>query len=160
MATTTEATIRTLLAANLAATVPLLQSDVRFREHRYDDPLIDWAQKNRECLRVFSILDDVNGWQPETTNITEEWRVVTFEVLVAYPMTNRYGSGTAGARTRGEVVRSDQHQIESALGLRGFATYTNAAYLVDQSTPISAVDGDGVTFLRGSLAYGIYRSMP
>jgi hypothetical protein len=160
MATTTEATIRTLLAANLAATVPLLQSDVRFREHRYDVPFIDWAQQNRECLRVFSILDDINGWQPEVTNTTEEWRVVVFEVLVAYPQTNRYGSGTAGARTRGEVVRSDLHQVESSLGLRGFASYTNAAYLVDQSTPLAAVDGDGVTFLRGSLAYGIYRSMP
>ena len=160
MATTTEATIRTLLAANLAAVTPTVQSDTKFREHRYDEPLIDWAQKNRECLRVFSILDEINPWQPETTNIIEEWRVVTFEVLVAYPMTNRYGSGTAGARTRGEVIRSDQHQIESALGLRGFATYTNAAYLTELSTPLAAVDGDGVTFLRAQYAYGIYRSMP
>jgi len=160
MATTTEAAIRTLLATQIAAIVPSVQFDTRFREHRYDEPFIGWAQKNRECLRFFSVLDLVDGFIAETTNTDVEWRQATFEVLVAYPMTGRYGSGTAGARNRAEVMRSDQHQIETAVGLRAFATLANAAYLVDRSDPLSAVDGDGVTFLRGSLVFGFYRSMP
>lgn len=160
MATTTEQAVRDILAANIAVITPSRQADVRFREHRYDngDPLERWAEKNLECLRVFSILDRVDPFQPETTNTTEEWRQVTYDVLVAYPMTNRYGGGTAGARNRLEVMRSDLYQLETAVGLRGFATLTPAAYLVDRSEPLAAIDGDKVSFLRGALVYGLYRS--
>ena len=122
--------------------------------------LASWAEQNQECLRVFSLLDRVDSYQPEVTNTDLEWRQASFDLLVAYPMTNRYGSGTAGARTRTEVMRSDMHQLETAIGLRGFATITNAAYLVDRSDGIAQIDGDKVSFLRGSIVYGFHRSMP
>ena len=160
MATTTEAAIRNALVANIVAIVPSVQLDTRFREHRYDQPLASWAEQNQECLRVFSLLDRVDSYQPEVTNTDLEWRQASFDLLVAYPMTNRYGSGTAGARTRTEVMRSDMHQLETAIGLRGFATITNAAYLVDRSDGIAQIDGDKVSFLRGSIVYGFHRSMP
>lgn len=158
MATTTEAAIRTQMATQIVAIVPLLQLDTKFREHRYDQDFTDWAEANRECLRVFSIRDTLEGFVPETTNTDVEWRQVTFELLVAYPKTFRYGSGTAGARNRDEVMRSDQHQLETAVGLRGFATYTAATILVPSRADVAS--SDGVDFSRLILTYGFYRSMP
>lgn len=162
MATTTEAAIRNTIAAQIAALTPALQANDKFREHRYDDPkgFIAWATKNPDAAyRMFSVLDIVDGFIAETTNTTEEWRQVTIEVLVAYPVTGRYGSGAAGARNRTEVIRSDQYQIETATGLRGYQNVANATYLVDRSEPIALVDGDGVSFLRGTLVYGFYKAL-
>lgn len=159
MATTTEAAIRTQMATLVVAIAPLVNADAKFREHRYDQDFVEWAEANRGSLRAFSVRDTLGGFTPETTNISEEWREATFELLVAYPKTFRYGNGEAGARNRDEVMRSDMHQLETAVGLRGFTAYTAAVILVDQSRTDVAT-GDGVDFLRLTLTYGFYRSMP
>jgi hypothetical protein len=158
--TSTEADIRTRCASLLTALVPSVQSNVRFREHRYDQDFTTWCENNQECLRMFAIRDTLGPYQPAITNTDIEWRQVEVELLVAYPRTSRYGA-TKTDVSRDVLIRSDLHEIESTIGLRGYYNISDlASLLVDESRQDIIGLDETVAFLRFSYVFGFYRSMP
>lgn len=162
LGTSTEAAIRDLTASLVVALVPSLQSEFRYREFRYDTgDFEEFAARSPDCLRVFSCRELLEAYQPEVTNTDVEWRQVTIETAVAYPRTFRYGSGAAGDRMRDEVMRTDLHQLESEIGLRGYGNYSGiASMLVAESRQDVIGMRDSVAFLRFTIRFGFYRSMP
>lgn len=162
MGTSTEDDIRDLTASLIVALVPSVQSEHRFREFRYDlGDFDEHMSRNNDSIRLFSCRELLEPYQPETTNTDIEWRHVVIEVLIGYPRTFRYGNGQAGDRMRDEVMRSDLHQLESTIGLRGYGNYSGvAAMLVGESRQDVLGMRDPVAYLHFRLTFGFYRSMP
>jgi hypothetical protein len=158
MATTTESALRTLTASLVAAVVPTRMTDKRFIESTYDQEFTDWCEANPDaCLRRYSVRDTLQYQPPQVTNTDVELRVVTLEVMVGYPNTFRYN--TAKGRAQDDVISSDMHKLEQAIGLNGYGNYSTVAALRVEGFVSETVDGNGVTFIRFLLPYQFERVM-
>jgi hypothetical protein len=97
--------------------------------------------------RRFQVRDTGSFGPPAVTNLDRELHHIWFEVVVAYPQTHR--AGQDGALDRDDVMRQDQIQIETAIGVRGSSNFRSpypvASWVEAEETQREV--GDGVDFL-------------
>lgn len=123
-ATTAEA-IRARMATVIKALVPTSLAADRFRESRYesgDEFTADCESQPAGAFRLFSVIYTGREDPAETSTITEEERVGTFTVTVAYPKDNRAGAGQSVRRYA--VIEQDLRLIDRAIGPAGAANFT------------------------------------
>ena len=156
MSATTAAALRDQMITAVEAVVPLVMSGDRFRVGEQLIDFADWAEANPgAAFRRFGISFDTAD-QPLVSNTDLELRRVTFVVFVAYPHDARYGDGNT--RSRDDVMERDQHQIEGAIGLRGFLSFTDAAWVDTSQTP--AIHDDSCDFLVFNVTLEFWRAFP
>lgn len=126
---TTAAAIRDRLIAVIAALQPQVDSVLMFE--KFDNELAAdfrlWADSHPAgAHRKFQVRDVGVDQPPEVSNTDLEERLVTYEISIAYPQDNRWGGDNA--LDRDDVMGSDQHQIEHAVGMCGRANFTAPTY--------------------------------
>lgn len=161
--TTTAAAIRDTMTAAVTALVPRSVSTDRF--HLYDEDgttFQAWASENPQAsFRWFSILDTGVRAPPSVMGGNYQRDRVTFEVVVAYPHTNRYGPDAG--REREDVIEQDQRQLEHALGPFGAASYgvdVSPLVIPGQTPRWDRVDVKEVVLLVGTVAFEYWRDAP
>ena len=140
--TTTLALIRTSHLARLQAIVPSARTDVLFRAHREEVPLLEWAQAHpAACWRRFSLLADSDYDIVGTTAGDIETYTQGLTLLVAYPADwGKYGAGNAGSLD--EAIDADIEQLDGAIGRRGYVNYPAGLALSElQGTSIDKAEG-------------------
>lgn len=156
MAVSTHTEIRDLHISLIAAITPSSQSGVRFRPHRERKSIDEFGDENPNAvMRLFSVLDNGVYAAPAVSGLDLEWREVTLEILVGYPL-----SGRAGIRDGLDLealMIQDSEKIEAAVGLSGYANFPNSVFLSDKwSTRI--VDGENTRYLRIETTHGYWRN--
>jgi hypothetical protein len=129
MATTTAAAIRDRIIAVIQGTTPTTDSALLFV--KFNNELAAnfrrWADQNATAAhRRFQVRDIGRDQPPLVSNTDVEERLVTFEIVVAYPQTHRWGGDNA--LDRDDVMGEDQHKIERAVGMLGRANFTPSSY--------------------------------
>lgn len=82
----------------------------------------DWAEKNpAACLRRFHISDAFEYDEPIVSDLSAEELTCRMELAVAYPRDGRFGP--ENDLDLQDVIREDMHQIDGAIGLRGYGSY-------------------------------------
>lgn len=123
MATTTATAIRDAMLTAAEALTPTSLSGTRFRRHREEVPIRDFANQNPlAAFRYISILDTFDFEEPRMSDLVNEEVWTTFEVVVAYPSA---GKGLFGARqelSMQTVMEQDIHKLRHAIGANGYAT--------------------------------------
>jgi hypothetical protein len=160
--TTTAGAIRAACCAAIEALTPRSLAGDRFELHRDDQAsgqtFEAWLGTTQSQVRRF-VMRDVGLRSPPTVSNADVVRErVTFEVVVAYPLSNRYG--TDGGRSLEDLVDEDQRQIDHAIGLHGSANVpADAVFLVDQSR-WDRVRAETYVFILGTIAFEFWRSAP
>jgi len=132
LATTTYETIRTDEIAAIAALTPGKLSSVRYRLHRNEEPLRDWAELNPQaCFRVFTVQNLFDDEPPEVIN-QQRFIKGLQEVVVAYPRDYRYGN--QNILDMHDIMDQDKNQIDVSVGEAGFASLANVSNLLQRST--------------------------
>jgi hypothetical protein len=169
MAVTTEAAIRDRIISLIIGLQPLVQTSLRFVKYRNEGGanFRKWAKQNpAACTRRVQVrryhLDRTN----DVCNTDVEARRVTFDAIVAYEQSQRWGADAA--LDRDDAMESDQKQIEHAIGRDGYGNFVgafpNASWLsaeADNSlteTFVETNDEDGVDFLVIRQTMRFYRS--
>lgn len=117
---TTEEDVRDRIIAIIVALDPTLLAGDRFRAFRNEgaaDFIAACEATPAGMFRRFQVIGTGADEPPPVSNTDHEERQATFQVLVCYPHTARYGADQA--LDRHDVMKSDQHQIEHAIGLHG-----------------------------------------
>jgi hypothetical protein len=162
VATTTVAAIRDRMITLVQALTPTTLASVRFKADRAEiNAFRDWAEASPQAaFRRFAVMDTGDSEPADVSNTDVERRVVTFEAVVAYPHSYRYG--TDGSRDRLDVMELDQHQLEDTIGMRGYGNFTSdnadCSWLREGSMT-TREDGGAVSFLVFRLAYSYHRSV-
>ena len=163
--TTSAAAIRDLCLAAIEALTPRTLAHDRFERHRADlqggQTFEDWLTKNPQQLRRFIVRDDGNRSAPPVMGGDYQRERVTFDVVVAYPLTNRYGAG--GSRDLDKVIEEDERQIDYAIGAFGSATFgTDTSPLVNDQVPAwrTQETDSGVMLLLGRVGFEFWRTAP
>lgn len=118
VATTAEA-IRDRIIAVISGIVPRALSHDRFRKYLNEGgaDFRKWARSKPDgTFRRFQVRELVFDGPPPISNTDFEERMATFQVLVAYPQTNR--TGKDAALDRDDAMTQDRHDIETAIGMR------------------------------------------
>ncbi len=124
MTTTTADAVATAIATRITAIAPGLHAGDRFREHRYEIPLAEWALANPTgCLRRFSVMPSFDISPPDVTDGLTEAVEQDFLVEVAYPSSHRFGP--RGLRDLMAAIDADRSQIAKTVGTNGFASYAS-----------------------------------
>jgi hypothetical protein len=134
--TTNERTIRDWIVTLISQVAPVILPGTGFVPYRNegDGDFVAWCEANpTSSLRRYQVRDTGVDVPPDVSNLDVEWRTVTFSILVAYPQSHRYGA--QNALDRDDAMSTDQINIESAVGLRGYANFTganpNASWMLD-----------------------------
>jgi hypothetical protein len=160
-AVTTTALIRDRMITVVHALAPTSLVRDKFRVYRDegDGDFIRWAESAAaSSLRRFQVLETFDDAGAETSDTLVEDRLVTFEVIVAYPQTSRAGS--EAGRDRARLMREDQNLIEDAIGLRGYGNFAGAypnASWVSGSSSREVRDGVDLLVIRQAMRY--YRAV-
>jgi hypothetical protein len=166
MATTTDSAIRQRIIDAIKALVPSMDSETLFKPYKNQQAAnfrSDAEQAPQGFVRVFQVRDTGEDQPPAIVNSDIEERRVTFEIIVAYPQTHRWGADAALDRT--DAMRTDQHSIEHAIGLNGrenFSSSVNPAYpdACWREGRTAREIGNGVDFLVITQTMSFFRSMP
>jgi hypothetical protein len=143
MATTAPA-IRDAMIALLEAATPTVHTGQPFRAYREHEDFREWAGKNPDaCLRRFSIRYLGSMAPAAVSNILEEERSDTFEVVIAYPASSRHG----GRRMTGldDIIYGDQKKAHATIGPPGYQSLTATACVLHQDD-WEREDADAVLF--------------
>jgi len=156
-AATAEA-IRDRIYTLIEALTPTSLPD-KFRRYRNEDgaDFQGWAEsKPAAALRRFQVREVSDDGEPDSTNTTEEWVEVEFEIPIAYPQTHRYGA--ANGMDRDDVRKEDWKRIKKAIGAEGRGNFTGSY----DCTPLGATEtreeGDKVDFSVIRARYRYVRS--
>jgi hypothetical protein len=159
--TTTSAAIRNRMLTVIEAITPATDSSVAFRRHREEINFRDWADATPTgCLRRFAVRDLGDARPALVSNTDVELVRAIFEVVIAYPLSYRFGTGINLLGVE-DVIDQDRHRVEHAVGMRGYANFTAAtgaeAAWVEGET---ARETSNVRFLVIAQSMEFYRSMP
>ncbi|MBK7823417.1 MAG: hypothetical protein IPJ61_20740 [Tessaracoccus sp.] len=157
MATTTPAEIRTVIIARIAALTPPTHGANLYTAHRDDRlDLRAWAAANPlGCLRRFDVETRGDTSSPEVTMVTLEQVRETFDIVIAYPESNRF----SGRRGLDDVIASDLRHIDYYAGTTGFSiTPTSNATII--STQYSREQDGAVWFGVIPLEVVYWRASP
>ena len=162
LTTTTIGAVRDRMISTLEAATPTVLSHRKFRAHRENLELTDFAEKAAHAaLRVFTIRDSFPGTVTVSTVDLREIRTV-IEVVVAYPRTANYrdSSTSKPILELADVMRADLKLLREKVGLIGYAALErdgiNACVLDEE---VSVVDGAACSYLVLRLPT-MYRESP
>lgn len=148
MALSTASAIRDRVRAVIALVDPVNLTGTRFRDSRSElkGDFRVWAEANPAgCLRRYQVRDTGDADLPVVSNTDMESRIVEFEILLAYPQTNR--AGADNALDRDDVIDEDWREINFNVGLCGRGNF----FQTHDCTPLGATKeierGDVVDFL-------------
>lgn len=117
MAVQTTAAIRLVFVQLVAAITPTMHARDRFDLYREDDDLRAHARGHaRGCFRKFSIRSRGDTRPPAVSNATQELVTQTFEVVVAYERSMRFG----GEAQLDDVITEDLRLVRGTIGATGF----------------------------------------
>jgi hypothetical protein len=138
---TTPGVVRREIVALIEALTPATESSVGYREHRHEtQDLRDWADEFPEsCFRRFSVRYTGDRDQPEVSNTDVEDEERDFEIVIAYPSTNRWGD----TFDRDDVIDADANQVNHEVGTNSYGSITDCTMLTEG---ISREDGSPATF--------------
>lgn len=131
MATTTPAAIRDVITARIEGLTPPTFGANLYRPHRHDRmDLRAWAAANpAACLRVFAVETRGDTAEVEVTMVTQEQVRETFEIVIAYPESNRFGT----LQGLHDVIASDLRHLDYYAGTTGFSvTPTSNATIISK----------------------------
>jgi hypothetical protein len=160
MATTAEA-IRARIITVIVDLTPASDAGVDFTPFRNElaANFRRWADQNAASAhRRFQVRDIGEDSPPDVSNTDVESRRVTYEIVIAYPQTHRWGADAA--LDRDDVMSQDQHQIEHAIGLTGRANFSGSypdACWVEGSTEREIGDACDFLVIRQTMMF--YRAM-
>lgn len=155
MATTTYRSILDAQLAQVESTAPTDHTAFPFRRHREKDEFEVWAELHpNAAFRRFDIRRILDEEFPEVSNTDVEEVTATQELLVAYPMTMTGVYQTP--RDRDVLMDEDKDALRDAVGISGYANYTNAAIHREEVTTLEI---ESVLFLRLQLTVSFYRSV-
>jgi hypothetical protein len=162
MATTTAGAIRQRIIDVIKGLAPSSDTEIPFKPYLNQGAAAfraDCEQAPQGCARRFQVRDVGIDQPPPISNTDVEEREVTYEVVIAYPQTHRWGSGAA--LDRDDAMSADQHQIEHAIGMCGRANFTSPTYpdAFWRSGETIREVGNGVDFLVITQTMGFKRSM-
>lgn len=125
MTTTTAAAIRDEMLSMIESIAPSVERGTPFRRYREQASTFrEWAEANpAACLRRFSIRYNGTFAAATVSNTLVEETSAEFEIIVAYPTTQRY----AGSLGLDDIVASDQLQVHARVGPPGYASITSPA---------------------------------
>lgn len=160
--TTTAAAIRNACMDAIEALTPRTLAGDLFERHKDDASnglsFEEWLGAKQSQMRRFIVRDTGVRRPPAVSNADVVWDSVTFDVVVAYPLSNRYGLD--GGRSLEDVVDEDQRQIDHAIGLHGSANMpTDAVFMVGESS-WDRVKAETYIFIIGRLTYRFWRDAP
>lgn len=131
MATTTPAAIRDVIIARIEGLTPPTFGANLYIPHREDRlDLRAWAAANPSaCLRRFAVETRGDTAEVEVTMVTQEQVRETFEIVIAYPDSNRFGS----RQGLHDAIASDLRHIDYYAGTTGFSvTPTSNATIISK----------------------------
>jgi len=158
--TTTVELVRDGMISAVHGLTPELLADTRFRVNRAVFDFEDWCENHANaCFRRFQI-KDLGGYEPpQISDHIIESLESELQVLVAYPMALITKFGAEGERDMYDLVRSDMHLIDGAIGHRGGAkgNYVSGQHgtVINEKT---FREGDGVLFLEMFARSYFYRT--
>jgi len=128
---TTAAAVREAMLTAVEGITPAIESSTPFRRFREQAPgdFRDWAEKHPgQCLRRVSIRSVGSQRSALVSSTLSEETSDTFEVVVAYQASNRFGS----AAELDDVIEADQKQIHRVIGPPGYASFSAPATVIHQ----------------------------
>ena len=130
--TTTAAAIRDKMITTVEALTPTVSSGERFRLVVDDDgEFRNWADMNPvAALRRFAIYELGTIRPPEVSSTVEQWTDEDFECVLAYPRKSLSRYGAKAFRSLMDTIKSDQKQIEDAIGTNGYQSLETSAVAV------------------------------
>jgi hypothetical protein len=142
---TTASEIRDRIYAVIEGLVPDMLGGDLFRRYRneLDADFRAWCTANAAgAFRRFQVRDTGRRELPDNSETGYEFHVVTFEILVAYPQTHRYGSDNA--MDRDDVAYDDARLINAAVGWAAKPNFTFSAGppAIPDATPLGAFERD------------------
>lgn len=158
MAATTATEIREVMASLMAAITPASLAADRFRRHREEMEFTQWVDANpMASLRRFTISHDGNRRGPIISGADIEHRFASFEIFVAYP--NRHARyGGQNRIDQEDLMLQDSEKIEDAIGVRGFANFTDSSIIGSEWT-VSRSESDTARYIRITTMHSYYRSL-
>ena len=158
--TTTVSAIRDRIIALIASRTPTSLADDKFRAFRNElgADFRDWAEKHPDAaFRRFQVREVGDDEGPDVSNGDIERVRVTFEIVIAYPQTHRYGADSA--MDRDDCINADWLLVNAAVGIYGRANFSGA----HDCTPLGAVKtretGEGVDFMVVEAQFEYVRSV-
>ncbi len=162
MATTTVDMIRDRIRTVIEAIAPLTLTNDPFKRYRYEksDDFRGWASENPQAsVRRFHVRSTGADQPVEISNYDFETHYVVFEVVIAYPQTNRWGGDDA--LDRDDAMDQDRHLVEHVIGLSGAANFVpGTADAVYRGHVVTRETGGSCDFLVITQTMSFYRAMP
>lgn len=149
MPTTTIKLIREQQQTLVNALTPASHSGVKFRDYSDQQPFEDWAEATPQgCLRRYAIKDLFSYEDVAVSDMSSEDIRTSLELVIAYPRDARYG--LQNEEHMRDVIREDMHQIDTAIGARGYGDYVSGQSGCWMREP-ELEEGEAVWFLRTPL---------
>jgi len=146
MATATPETIRNRIATLIEALTPTSDAATKFKQSR-DEAAADfpaWCEANpAACLRRFQVRYTGEDEPPEVSAVDNSLQRATFTILIAYPLTHRYGSG----RDRDDVMDEDWRKVNYSIGIYGRANFSSTHDCTPMGATRSVERGEKVDML-------------
>ncbi len=160
--TTTAAEIRNACLDAVEALTPRTLSGDRFERHRADSSsgqtFEEWLGAKQQQVRRFVVRDTGVRGMPTVSNMDVIRERVTFEVVVAYPVSNRYG--VDGDLSLEDVIDEDKRQIDHAIGLHGSANVPTTAVFLTELSGWDRIAAETYIFLIGRLSFEFWQAAP
>lgn len=155
MSTTTYSAVRDTILSQIEGITPTSETSRLFRRHNEVDDLEVWAEAHpAAAFRRFDVRRVFDDDFPEVSNTDVEEELALVEVTVAYP---RVQTGTYRSPSlRDVLMNEDKNALRKAVGIGGYANYTDAACIQENS---STIELEAVVFLRLQLTLAFYRSV-
>jgi hypothetical protein len=146
---TTPPAIRALMITAVRNVIPTSLSSTRFVQYDQAMKFVDWCLKNiRGCFRKFQVrrMFEEEGVVVSNTDVREIG--ARWELLIAYPIDNRYAknSGQVG-RGIDDVLSEDIQLVDIAAGSEGYQNYNNTTPVITETKTVE-FEGDKVAFIR------------
>ena len=161
---TTEEAIRDRALDVIEALDPTILEGDRFRRFldEGDGVFETWAEASAAgCQRRFQVVYALEQAPPAISNYDYHELELVLTVTVAYAQTAR--AGVNATRDRIDMMKADQHLIETAIGLLGRANFSppwpDAMWSERGTRPSRRVVGRGVDFLVITQGYRFQRQM-
>lgn len=154
--TTTAEAIRDRILDVLEALTPRALSEYAFLRHQEDGDgdFVTWVETYpQSCLRRVHVRQ-VSDEGPETTAGDVAWVRVMFEIAIAYPHSNAYG--TDSGLDRDDVIEQDTDQIKHAVGEWGAGRFVSPypeATWEGGDESVAIVNGADVLIIRQTMGF-------
>ncbi len=166
MATTTIRAIRATIVSLIKAIVPTFDTETPFKPYLNQGAAAfrrDMLAAPQASTRRYQVRARAGRRTQDATNTDVVAELVTFDIVIAYAQTHRWGADAA--LDRDDAIEEDLKQLEFTVGREGYANIPNASWLApdadgSQTEPprIERDDAAGVDFLVITQTMRFYRA--